>query len=178
MHTPENFTALKEATEKKSPEEKAPGGAATTVFEIFETRVASACGLSRDRIAELRKAHLTQDVDWAYVCKRVLYTAAGAAKVRAAISLPPVETTPPPETAEQPEPVTLAVWRTFPQGNTRIIEAYVPGTNPEERSNIVRVRVRSSEHYVPGMNIPAVPSEEGEGLFTCARPDPRWKGTW
>jgi hypothetical protein len=155
----------------------APEKNGAPVFEVFEMTVAANCGLSRDAIAELRKEHLTQGVHWDYVRKRVMYSAAGAARLRAAVDLPPdEEKDAPPNTAEQPQAITLVVWRTFPKGNTRVVEAYAPGKDPLDRSNIVRVVVRSSEHYVPGMHVPAI--HEWDDVYRCARPDPRWRGTW
>jgi hypothetical protein len=175
MDTTKISTALKGPTDghqKTAPEKTGP-----PAFEVFETRVAANCGLSRDAVAELRKKHLQEDVDWAYVKKRVMYTLAGAAKLRAAVALPPdPEKDAVPDIAEQPDPVKLVVCRTFPKGNTHILEAHAPGKDPHDRANVVRVQVRSSANYVPGMELPAI--HEHDDVYRVARPDPRWRGTW
>ena len=157
--------------EKILPEKGAPS------FDVFEARVAAECGISRDLASDLRRKHLIEGEDFAYVRKRVMYTGAGVAKLQAALSLEADDIkAPAPDTAKQPEAVKLVVWRTFPTGNTKILEAYAPGKDPLDRGNIFRVQVRSSANYIKGMELPAI--HEHDDVYRCARPDPRWRGTW
>lgn len=81
----------------------------------------------------------------------------------------------------QEELVTLHVWRgRLP--NKRIVEAFFPGKDPQDRRNIVRVRVRDNTNFVrvkPNGDPFDIPCRHIRAdLYELARPCPRWRGVW
>lgn len=191
--------------QKFSPDKNAaPPPATPPLFAHRESHVAGRLGISRDVVRALRDKHLTQGVHWDYIAKKVQLTDEAVAILAqthriSLTSIPPAETpaAPPLHTAAHPagkkplllgppgdaaglvamkHSVTLKAWRS-PEGNTHILEAYLPGTNPMKRENIVRVRVKSNLNFVRHMELPARLVQVPD-LYELTRPCPRDRGRW
>jgi hypothetical protein len=157
-------------------------------FDIKETRLLGQLGLSRDALRALRVAHLTEGVHWRQVQRRIMLNAAGVALITEAARLSPAELPPlSPETPRllltfpgYPDGTTAIVkaWRGYPKlANRTILEAYLRGTDPSLRRNIVRVRVADSANFVQHMEVP-VRLIHAPDLYECTRPAPRSRGRW
>jgi hypothetical protein len=131
---------------------------------IRESWLGRRLGLNRDEMRELRVNHLKEGEDYTLVKNRIHISPTGEKKLRDHLNLPvqtsgvapqapnAVKQTPPIELkntapgsdAERIE--TLLVWRAnLP--NRRIVEAYKPGTDPAERANILRVKVKDADRF-------------------------------
>jgi hypothetical protein len=114
-----------------------------------EAKLSRVLGISRNELRRLRMAHLTEGEDWILEKRRVMWTFAAVEKIRALLTLPAVITAPvgPCAVAQTlPEPVTLLVYK--PKlVNKKLILCYVPGSDPLDAKNVVRVRVQSSENF-------------------------------
>lgn len=171
----ENLNALKEP----------PEGLPPVVFDVWETHLPQRLGVSLDDLRELRVGCLREGVHWKKIKRRVTYCAQGVQALTEALeaSEPPESAAASPgDVAEDSGPVraavttvTLVVFRGA-QKNAHIIEAHLPDTNPADPQQRLRVRVKHSEHFVRGMQIPAI--EIGPGFYELGRPCPRWRGKW
>lgn len=112
-------------------------------FVHLENEVATRLGVNRPVLRALRGSLLVEGVDFGFEKNRAAFSDAGLVKLEAHFKLK-LPAQPLPQSA--PEPVTLCVWN-HRLKNRRIVEAYLPGTNPQRRENIVRVRVRSAENF-------------------------------
>lgn len=156
-------------------------------FSIPEADLPGMLGIGRDELRGLRQ-HLADGVDWAFLKKQVRYTPDGVNRLRSILKLPlePVASI-----AEEPglddskktapaeELVTLLVWQRV--RNSRILEAYLPGSDPAHRHNILRVRVRDSKNFVRMVNGKPMELKArhlNADLYELATPCPRWKGRW
>lgn len=156
-------------------------------FIIKESRLLTVLGTSRDTLRELRVAHLTEGIDWQLSGRAVKLTEAAVQKIAAALKLVPAEAPSTPQTPRYlltlpgftpPAIVILKAWRFAPQlKSTHIIEAYLRGTDPAERRNIVRVRVRNTANFVRHMELPCRLIQPPD-LYECTRPAPRDRGRW
>jgi hypothetical protein len=152
-------------------------------FDRVEAHVAGALGISRDHIRYLRKTFLKEGEHWAYVKKRVMLSAS-ALSILAQKKALPYPTTEFSEKAQGeavaaqrlllPAPFkgTLVAWSS--PKNTRILLAYFPGTDPNNRLNLVRVRVRDNQNFVRGMEFKA--RHINEDLYDLEGSCPRWRG--
>ena len=152
-------------------------------FDRVEAHVAGSLGICRDHIRHLRQTFLTEGVHWAYVKKRVMLSEA-ALSILAQKKALPYPTTEFSEKAQGeavaaqrlllPAPFkgTLVAWSS--PKNSRILLAYPPGTDPQNRLNLVRVRVRSNENFVRGMEFQA--QHVNEDLYDLVGSCPRWRG--
>jgi hypothetical protein len=119
-----------------------------------ESKLSHVLGPSRNELRRLRGIHLQEGLDWLVDKRRVVWTLSGVEKIRAVLTLPPEKTAPAPASAltpALPEPVTLLVWNPRVTNN-RIVMAYAPGTDPQDKNNLLRVRVRSSENFMRFVN--------------------------
>lgn len=163
---------------------------------VPEARLGAVLGLTRETMRRLRNEHLREGQDFTLDGNRVLYTEEAAGRVAELVKVggrqlkqlledvpAPKKAPPHHEATITGDTVTLRVWKTYAtkreEGKLvygKVLHAHFPDADPTEAANLVRVRVRSSEHYVRGMEIPAV--HLVEDLYQCARPDPRWRGAW
>ena len=169
-------------------------------FPHVEQSLAGTLGISRVSLRNLR-SHLVEGEDWVLKKKRVRLSASGVDKVRQLLALPPAlpvlasyqvltssdvvdsEKIAPVANAAQAESlkevVTLHVWQRVK--NARILEAFLPGTDPQHRKNIVRVRVRDSKNFVRAVNEKPMELKArhlGADLYELATACPRFKGRW
>ena len=111
-------------------------------FTHTEASVAERFGLSRQAVRKMRADLLMKDVDWEKTRGEVHISDAGLEKLAKNAALA-VESLPPVEVAACAS--MLSVWRVT--RNPHIIEAFVPGTDPALRANIVRVRVKNAANF-------------------------------
>jgi hypothetical protein len=169
-------------------------------FPVFEANLPAMLGINRDGLRNLR-TKLTEGEDWILKKKRVRYSNAGVDRLRGLLNLPiptpatateaddvtadanvPVsKKTAPAANAAQPdgnaEVVTLHVWQTVK--NPRILEAYLPGTDPKFRKNIVRVKVRDSKNFMRFVHEKPMELKArhlNADLYELATPCPRYRG--
>jgi hypothetical protein len=131
-------------------------------FPYVEQSLTASLGISREELRRLRE-QLVDGKDWILKKRRVRLSQSGFDKLRALLSLPAVTAGPDAQTttATPEEPaekkaapgavaedgvVVLYVWQTVT--NPKIVEGYLPGTDPTVRANILRVRVRDSRNFV------------------------------
>lgn len=190
------------AAEKNGGQKNAPLETAPPAFTHREAHVAGAMGISRDTIRDLRKKHLREDTHWAMdrgkvmLCDeavRLLHEAlrlatqtpapaVNASQRRAQATALPASRLIGPEgnpgmllNIQRGPEVILKAWHAT--RNTAILEAYHPGTDPSQRHNIVRVRVKSNENFVRHMELPARLVQPPD-LYELTRPCPRDRGRW
>jgi hypothetical protein len=169
-------------------------------FPHRETHVAGRFGVSRDIIRELREKHLKEGVHWTFVQRRVQLSDEGQSILAQALRLPTPPSDDAPPFAAAPRQfqegpalqkraligppgnpggssaeVTLKAWHS--PKNECILEAYLPGTDPRDRRNIVRVRVKTNVNFVRHMELPARLINPPD-LYELARPCPRDRGSW
>ena len=75
-----------------------------------------------------------------------------------------------------PDPKAATVilaWRS-PQKNTRLLTAYLPGTDPNNPNNLVSVNVRANHNFLPGMKLTAM--QVSATVYDLVGPLPRWRG--
>lgn len=176
---PEN-PGEKNAAKKTAAEETAAR------FPHAETAVArQVIGISRDECRVLRK-QLQRGVHWEYRNNgQVFLSDAGVARLRELknipagspdVPTPPSQSVRPPRALIGPPPSRVVAWRAHPHiRNAHIVEAYVPGTDPKDRKNIVRVKVKSNLNFVPGMEMPVKLIEADYYEFTGTLPRSKGK---
>ena len=71
--------------------------------------------------------------------------------------------------------VVLLAWA-MPAVNTRLLVAYLPGSDPTNPNNLVSVNVRSNFNFMKHMKLNA--SFVNNGVYDLVGPLPRWKGRW
>lgn len=113
-------------------------------FTHTEASVAERFGLSRQAVRKMRTDLLVKDVDWEKTRGEVHISDAGLEKLAKNAALA-VESLPPAADSTEKGAAVLSVWRVT--RNPHIIEAFVPGTDPALRVNIVRVRVKNAAHF-------------------------------
>lgn len=173
-------------------------------FTVWESRLGGQLGISRDDVRELRQKHLVESQDWIYDRNRVVLSAPAVEKLRAALKLEtaapinarPGSPSPPPEVetnaaqrhdaaqAQRPSYIfadsrplsLLKVWRAT--RNPQIVECYRLGTDPYDRSNVVRLRIRPgyADRFPQHWEVPAFLVEMD--LYELARALPRARGRW
>lgn len=143
---------------------------------ITELELSKKLGITKQKVAEYRKAQLTRGEDWKKDGRTVVYTTAGAERLIEVVGI----TTPTAETKAITEPIRTLNEEilTFIQGNfpnRAIIRA------KRQNGDLVMVRVKSSQNFTlkdhtgKPMTFPAV--YEG-GIWVIKRPCPRWRGKW
>lgn len=166
----------------------APGAAPEQItvpsFTVREHDLIARLGLSRNDLRSLRAKHLTEGVHWQHCGRQTMLTTEGVEKIAAAARLPIADAPQrPPHLLtfpgfEPPLVVTLKAWRFYPVLKRRtIMEAYLPHTDPKDRRNVVRVRVKNSANFVQHMELPARMIQSPD-LYECTRPAPRSRGRW
>jgi hypothetical protein len=190
----ENFSSLKNAPAK------------TPAFTFFQSNVATLLNIPEEELRKRRAAFLTEDFHFQKKGTRWLYSAEGFKRLHETLSTPVLEA----ESASQPSPqknaaptppdvqtpaealpapdstiMQLKVWRAGPViTNRRLLEAYLPDTDPTERHNIVRVQVSDNANFIRGMAIPcrlvqaADPAIPGSAIYSCIKRAPRQRGRW
>ena len=133
---------------------------------LWESHLVTRLGTNRDELRTLREKLLTEGVDWRFQKNRVEISPEGVKKLAAHFKLdedapagvqtigateatpglPDEKTAPASSPQEGVEAITLLVWRIFPK-NKHIIEAYPEGANPQDRQNVMRVKVRDSSRF-------------------------------
>lgn len=137
---------------------------------VWESHLVNRLGINRDELRKLRAALLTEGTDWRTEKKRVEISKSGAEKLvahlktasapqqsrpeeiaAAGTSGTPPEKNAPPAAVQEAAPeieksVEILVHRTFPK-NKHIIEGYFKGTDPVDRKNIVRVKVKDATRF-------------------------------
>lgn len=115
-----------------------------------ESKLSHVLGISRNELRRLRTVHLVEGEDWILEKRRVMWTYAAVEKIRAHLTLPAVITAhvgPSAVAQALPAPVTLFVYQ--PKlVNKKLILCYVPGSDPQDAKNVVRVRVQNSANFV------------------------------
>ena len=156
---------------------------------IYEAELAQAVGVSRDELRRLREEILTPDRDFVREKNRVTLTVAGVAKLLAHLGLPPAvqpsgsdgEAAADAPVKKTPATVTLHVWRGFPK-NKHIIEAYRPGTDPEQWKNRLRVKVRDGSRFTRfdnmGKPLEITCRHLQADFYEIVGPEPKRKGRW
>ena len=140
-----------------------------------EGTLARQLGVTRIRLRTLRTSLplLLRDD---YIEKPMRYSDAGEKKLCAAFNLPwptPIQEVSLP--LEKEQPLIELVARRIP-ANTAIVlcDPIEPDFGQDRR--LVRVKVRSSKNFIPGMRLPVRHLQDD--LYELARPCPRWKGIW
>ena len=193
---------------KKTQRAKLPGapdekGAADELY--FEAVVANRLGVSRERVRELRVAHLREGEDWVMQGTSVVLSAQGLARMQKLVwagSSPALPESGPvaatggvdvvasegcmPLVAEARVPVgqvfaavaRVRVRVTERARNGRVImAARVEGVPAPGEPARLMVRVQSNELFMPGMVMEVVPVD-GRGCFQYLGRLPRRKGVW
>ena len=159
-----------------------------SVFTVWEVRVAHRLGLSRDATRALRQAWLVEGTDWGIVGKKAMLSE-GAISILAEKMRLPLPDGFAPEKAQGeataavpaakkrlllPAPFRgeLIAWNS--PVNERILQAYLPGTDPKNARALVRVQVKSNKNFTRGMRFKAV-NVQGD-LFRLEGNCPRWRG--
>lgn len=169
-------------------------------FSILEIDLVRRSGLTRELVRSFRAAHLREGSDYARNGRWIAYTEAAATQLMALAGVMPeqVELPTAPALATQSarsmpkslplvpgSVVKLFAWRTAEHGirNDRILEAYLPGSDPSDRANIVRVRVSSNRNFVRDMELWG--RLEHDDLYELWNPErnqperaPRARGRW
>jgi len=70
---------------------------------------------------------------------------------------------------------TVIAWRS-PVRNTRLLIAYLPGTDPQDPLALVNVLVRDNRNFLPGMECPVV--QVDERTYELVGPCPARRGRW
>ena len=180
-----------------------PTVGAPSGFPFEESTVRKKLGLTKDDLRPWRKKRLVEGADFITHKKR-LYWNAGAVRQafeQFGLSAPPLPGEPGASTiphdreaekgdvAREPEPVTappgppaieqLLVVRAD-LANRRMLQACPKGDNPERPKRLLRVRVRSADNFIRGMEIPAIRVEAYgmTDLYDLARALPRKRGVW
>lgn len=167
-----------------------------TPFTIAQPQLAAMLGISIEEARTRRQKFLTEGGDWIRDGNRVLISDAGLKKIRASLTLPALAEAAKKTAAVEPQPEQktprrvillpdsapgaadvkeLVVYRTVLNGS--ILEAHRAGTDPADRRNIMRVRVRSSENFTRGMVL-AVRLVQAPDFYEFTGRLPRWKGKY
>lgn len=192
---------------KKTQRAKPPGapekGAADELY--FESVVANRLGVSRERVRELRVAHLREGEDWVMQGTAVVLSAQGLAKMqdllRVAASPALVESEPAVATdgaqeATGPEVIGVVAETMAPLGhllvasdrcrvrvselarNEKVVMAVrVEGVAAPGEPAKLLVKVKCNAFFMPGMEMEVAPVE-GRGCFQYLGRLPRRKGVW
>ena len=193
---------------KKKQRAKLPGapdekGAADELY--FEAVVANRLGVSRERVRELRVAHLREGEDWVMQGTSVVLSAQGLARMQMLVlaesspALPesgPVAATGGANGVASDGCMPLAAEARVPVGqvfaavarvrvrvterarNVRVImAARVEGVPAPGEPVRLMVLVQSNELFMPGMEMEVVPVD-GRGCFQYMGRLPRRKGVW
>lgn len=153
-------------------------------FPYEEKRARAALGLHKDDMRALRKAKLST-ADWTVYKKRVYLSHAALQAIAAAVQAPSLKKNAPASQIERrhdPDPatalpVTLRVVRTD-LANDHLLLACDDDDDPDHPKRPLRVRVRTTAHFVRGMQIPARLVPGYDDLYELTRPLPRKKGKW
>lgn len=165
-------------------------------LEFTERNVATEIGLSSEAIRELRLKYLDPEEDWALVRGLVRYTKKARDILLTAVRIPPAEApSVAPAGAEAPTQSEAAetLRAIGPGGAWTILEdprpwrpAEVTGRYKNRRVflarllvepfTIVTVRVRDSEKFLVGMEVPVRAIDVN--LYELASRLPRWPGRW
>ena len=149
-----------------------------TEYPYTEERVAAALGVTRERVAELRKECLFVDTDVQVRRTRILYSQAAIGKLVQALGGLPKEA--PAEaarllekkTAPAEAPLLDAVVTRVYGRNRQYLEASLGG-------RAIQVRVRSNERFVEGMTIESrALVMVNERVFDFVGRLPRARGRW
>jgi hypothetical protein len=111
---------------------------------VLERRLTSTLGLSRNQLREHREKFLIPEKDFFRESRNIVWTPDAVLRIRDILMLPKNGA---PVLAPLPDLVTLHVWLAK-LVNTKIILAHKPGADPEQSSNLLRVRVRSSAGFM------------------------------
>ena len=176
---------------KKTQRAKLPGapdekGAADELY--FEAVVANRLGVSRERVRELRVAHLREGEDWVMQGTAVVLSAQGLARMQKLVLAGSSPALPEsgPVAAEARVPVgqvfaavaRVRVRVTERARNVRVImAARVEGVPAPGEPARLMVLVQSTELFMPGMEMEVAPVE-GRGCFQYLGRLPRRKGVW
>jgi hypothetical protein len=135
------------------------------MFTIEEEQLARGLGVARETLTTLRP-RLKKGADWDYVPgknarARVCYSPAGETAARAALA---ADVQPRAVAAQEfaqavtARPREVQIVHAWPRvsrethqvlGNPRILTAYLPGRDPNNPANLVRVQVRSTANFRP-----------------------------
>lgn len=187
-----------DAVAENLPPEKA--AEKTPAFTEWQHLVAGRLGISEDELRQHRDRLLTKGVHWDKPGTRCYFSKEAVTLVQEALRIsaltPSVEVFDAGgdgfavelkkgadgllarESALSDAVVTLKVWRAFPFiRNERLLEAYLPGTDPKNRANLLRVQVASNRNFIAGMEIPAR-LVKAPDFYALARRVPRSRGRW
>ena len=172
---------------KKTQRAKPPGapekGAADELY--FEAVVANRLGVSRERVRELRVAHLLEGEDWVMQGTSVVLSAQGLARMQKLVwagsspALPesgPVAATGEVDVVASEGCMPLAAEARVPVGQV-FAAARVEGVPAPGEPARLMVLVQSNELFMPGMEMEVAPVE-GRGCFQYLGRLPRRKGVW
>lgn len=166
----------REAAAGLDPTDSQPGNSVSKDFVIFDSVLAVKLGVTRDRLRELRWAHLKENVEFIRKNRRVAYTVAGAAHL-AGLACPglPLENALPEGTTDAGDAVALPL-QTFKvrriPANTHLLECVASD------DRVVVVRVRWQENFRPGMIVNAIPYGDLPDVFEFAGAYPRFRGKY
>jgi len=156
--------------------EKSPEKNSAPVARVTQKDLATQLGVSPEDMKRLRDEHLAVAVDWIAPLpgQPILYTAAGVARLRAALGLPELLPSADAGTApSEPLRVTLTVIRPA-RGCTHIVLCTAP---PDTRIVNLRVKAGGSSLFTPGMQVPNCVQHHGvRSLFNFEGRMPRRKG--
>lgn len=157
------------STEKKSVDADVAG-------LYWESRVSDALGVPRKLIAELRRENLTLGEDFVRrENNAVALTAAGLAKLESLLATPanavraedglpagnpPINPAPAPDIPPGPPEARLMVVQHVPFHRSRLLMCI-----PDDRTDIVTVRVRDNANFKVGLRIEAMKAADGYWQF-------------
>lgn len=165
-----------------------------------EEEVAKTLGVTRGEIKKLRAAHLQEGADWEVQGRDVVLTDDGLTRLQDAIARLKVKA------AEKEQATQNELHAMYEEQSAQHVSKIMPEVlqgilqkvqenrkaekmkvlktfrNPRimecatEEGKVVRVRVRSSENFLPGMELQAF--HEQDDVYTFEGRCPRWRGKW
>lgn len=164
---------------------KLPGDESVDMY--WEGRVATWLGVSRKRVAALRRRSMSEGDEWIVYRQQVVFTLKGIQALRdRLLSLGLVTLDGQPRAAVKasqnepaapvgpPERADAIVLRIYP--NPRLMLARIPGTGPTPDRQIT-VRVRENKNFMAGMRIPVV-HDTAAAMWQFSGRLPRSRGRW
>lgn len=128
-------------------------------------------GITKEKAAELRRAHLEEGHGFVRRGRRIQLTEAGVGILGAVVM--PGEKMAPAAPAAPPAPVHQTLWVERVTLNPHLILARTAKNGGQQ----VRLRVRQSKNFMPGMEVAKCLRLEGD-VYSLDGNCPRWRGRW
>jgi hypothetical protein len=145
-------------------------------FSIWESHVATRLGVSRRDLVSLRWAHLKEGSDFVKNGRRIVYAAVGVEKLAQVLQNDSAPGKWLPTNVLCEDGALEAMVSTFTvrrkAHNNRVLECL------DENNQVVIVRVRDNENFLPGMEVTAVPYGDLKNVFDFVGSYPRFRGKY